>query len=154
VSYIVPAMEAEAYIDGASLHNPGDAALAVRLYDAQGRLLQSICEPIGKQTNNFAEYYALLRCLQEAHQMGITRLTIYTDSELIVKQWRGEYEVKSANLRPLYGEAIGFRELFEKIEIIQVKKDQSQRATTVDRMAREAAAHVQRFRRIFEEEVE
>ncbi|MFN3691169.1 MAG: ribonuclease HI family protein, partial [Fimbriimonadales bacterium] len=103
-------MEAVAYVDGASLANPGSAALAVRLYDMQGRLLQSICEPIGKQTNNFAEYYALLRCLQEAHQKGITRLTIYTDSELLVKQWSGDYRVLSDNLKPLYREAQEFRE--------------------------------------------
>ena len=145
-------MEAVAYVDGASLLNPGCAALAVRLYDTQGRLLQSICEPIGKQTNNFAEYYALLRCLQEAYQMGITRLTIYTDSELLAKQWTGEYKVHSDNLRPLYQEAQGFRERFERLEILHARKDSLDLAKVVDRMAREAAKHVQQFAPIFDKE--
>ncbi len=145
-------MEAVAYVDGASLANPGYAALAVRLYDTQGRLLQSICEPIGKQTNNFAEYYALLRCLQEAYQMGITRLTIYTDSELLVKQWNREYKVHSDNLRPLYQEAQGFRDRFERLEILHARKDSLDLAKVVDRMAREAAKHVQQFAPILDKE--
>ncbi|MDM7462019.1 MAG: ribonuclease HI family protein [bacterium] len=145
-------MEAVAYVDGASLANPGCAALAVRLYDTQGQLLQSICEPIGKQTNNFAEYYALLRCLQEAYQMGITRLTIYTDSELLVKQWIREYEVRSDNLRPLYQEAQEFRERFKPLKILYARKDSLNLAKVVDRMAREAAKHVQQFAPILDEE--
>lgn len=145
-------MEAVAYVDGASLANPGCAALAVRLYDTQGRLLQSICEPIGKQTNNFAEYYALLRCLQEAYQMGITHLTIYTDSELLVKQWIREYEVRSDNLRPLYQEAQEFRERFKPLKILYARKDSLNLAKVVDRMAREAAKHVQQFAPILDEE--
>jgi ribonuclease HI len=139
-------MEAVAYIDGASLANPGDAALAVRIYDMQGQLLKSICEPIGKQTNNFAEYYALLRCLQEAHAMGIQRLTIHTDSELIQKQWIGEYAVRSENLRPLYNEAREYEQGGMQVKIIRKALAEDSRLPIVDRMAREAAQHVQRFR--------
>lgn len=138
-------MEAIAYVDGASLANPGDAALAVQIYDTQGQILKSICEPIGKQTNNFAEYYAMLRCLQEAQAMGIQRLTIYTDSELLCKQWTGEYQVRSENLRPLYHEAKEYAQMFAHVSVVQIRRASDPRAQIADRMAQEAAQHVQRF---------
>lgn len=155
MAYFV-SMEAVAYIDGSSLANPGHAALAVRIYDTQERLLQSICEPIGMQTNNFAEYYALLRCLQAALSMGIQRLTIYSDSELICRQLNGNYQVRSGNLMPIYQEALEYIHQFEQFRIIQIKRDSNDYAKLVDRMAREAAEHVQRFSprlEVFDDEI-
>lgn len=144
-------MEAIAYIDGASLQNPTYAALAFRIYNSAGELLLSVCEPIGKQTNNFAEYYALLRCLQEAHRMGIRQLTIYTDAELLHKQWIGECRVNSENLRPLYTEAKELARQFESVQVNWVRSGTDECAKVVDRMAREAAEHVKQFGLLHEE---
>lgn len=145
-------MQAVAYIDGSSLQNPGYAALAVRIYDAQGRLLHSLCEPIGKQTNNFAEYYALLRCLQEALQLGVQHLTVYTDAELLSKQWTGEYQVRAENLRPLYNEAKQYAALIGSVQIVWVRPSEDKRAQLVNKLAQEAAEHVQRFGQLEQEE--
>lgn len=133
------------YIDGSSLTNPGHAAIAVRIYDAVGCLLLSLCEPIGKQTNNYAEYYAVVRGLQEATRMQIDHLTVITDSELLSKQSSGEYKVLADNLKELYTEVQALRQQFAQIEIIYRKRESDERMMIVDKMAREAAEHVQRF---------
>jgi ribonuclease HI len=137
-------MRAVAYIDGSSLQNPTYAAIAVRIYDESGLLLASICEPFGIQTNNYAEYYALVRCLEEAHQLNITDLRVVTDSELVVKQWNGEYECRSDNLRELLMYA---RELAQtmNVTIEYASSTQEERLRLTNQMAQEAAKHVQRF---------
>lgn len=138
-------MKASAYIDGASLSNPGYAGLAVLLFDAEGRLLLSLCEPIGKQTNNFAEYYALLRCLHEAVRLGISHLDIYTDSELIAKQWTGEYKVQSENLKPLYWEAKELAQRIGTVVVHHTKAQSDEWIKLVDKMSQRAAEHIQKF---------
>ena len=91
-------------VDGGSRGNPGPAAIGVVVRTPEGEELEALGETIGPATNNIAEYRALLRGIELAREHGATELEIYGDSELVVKQVRGEYRVKDAGLRPLHAE--------------------------------------------------
>jgi ribonuclease HI len=94
-----------ANIDGASRGNPGPAAYAVVLRDPGGKVVLELAKKLGRQTNNVAEYYALLAALDAAASRGVTALRIRSDSELLVRQMQGRYKVKSADLKPLHERA-------------------------------------------------
>jgi ribonuclease HI len=89
------------HADGASLGNPGPAAIGATIKDDRGRILASISQGIGRATNNQAEYRAVIAALERATKLGASRADIYLDSELVVRQIRGEYRVKKATLKPL-----------------------------------------------------
>jgi len=91
--------------DGGSRGNPGPAGVGVVLLSADGTPLVTLGRFIGNATNNVAEYRALITGLEEAARLGAGRLVIRGDSELIVKQMRGEYRVKHPDLRPLHQRA-------------------------------------------------
>ncbi|HTW93196.1 MAG TPA: ribonuclease HI family protein [Tepidisphaeraceae bacterium] len=91
--------------DGGSRGNPGPAGVGVVICAADGTQLVTLGRFIGRATNNAAEYRALIAGLQEAKKLGGTRLHIRGDSELIIKQMRGEYRVKNPDLRPLWQQA-------------------------------------------------
>ena len=92
---------ATAHIDGASRGNPGPAAYAVILR-LPGKPAVEEAETIGTATNNVAEYTALVRGLELAAGLGVKKLAVFGDSELLVKQMAGEYRVKHPDLLPLY----------------------------------------------------
>lgn len=94
-----------ANIDGASRGNPGPAAYAVVIRDAEGKLVLELAKKFGRDTNNVAEYYALLAALDYATTHGISALRIRSDSELLVRQMQGRYKVKSPDLKPLHERA-------------------------------------------------
>lgn len=94
-----------AYIDGGSRGNPGPAGYGVRVEAADGTVLDELHGGIGVATNNAAEYNGLLAALQWAVDRGEREVRIRADSELLVKQMRGEYKVKHPGLRPLYTRA-------------------------------------------------
>jgi ribonuclease HI len=91
-----------AYIDGGARGNPGPAGYGVRVEAADGIVLDELHGGIGVATNNAAEYNGLLAALQWAVDRGEREVRIRADSELLVKQMRGEYKVKHPGLRPLY----------------------------------------------------
>jgi ribonuclease HI len=91
--------------DGGSRGNPGPAGIGVVLRAADGTALVTLGRFIGRATNNSAEYRALILGLDKARELGATRLEVRGDSELIIKQMRGEYRVKHPELRELYEEA-------------------------------------------------
>jgi ribonuclease HI len=93
------------HVDGGARGNPGPAAIGVVVTTAEGETVHAVGETIGTATNNVAEYRALLRGIELAREHGADRLEIYGDSELVVKQIRGEYKVKDAGLKPLHAEA-------------------------------------------------
>ena len=93
------------YCDGASRGNPGPSAIGAVLYDETNGIVAEISRAIGVQTNNFAEYSALLAGLEEALKREAREIDIRMDSELAIKQLQGVYRVKNANLRPLYEKA-------------------------------------------------
>lgn len=100
------------YTDGASFGNPGAAGIGVVLIDETGDNAIKLAEPIGFATNNEAEYRAFIRGLELAIQQGVEHLTWYADSELLVRQWRGEYRVRQPHLAQLMAQA---RVLAQKI---------------------------------------
>jgi ribonuclease HI len=94
-----------ANIDGASRGNPGPASYAVVLRDPNGKVALELAKNIGRETNNVAEYYALLAALDYAASHAIPAIRIRSDSELLVRQMQGRYKVKSAELKPLHERA-------------------------------------------------
>ena len=98
-------MKATLYTDGGSRGNPGPAAYGFVLEAEDGTVLDAVGETIGVATNNVAEYSALVAGLARAAEVGVDELEVVSDSELLVKQMRGEYKVKNAALRELWLEA-------------------------------------------------
>jgi ribonuclease HI len=94
-----------AYIDGGSRGNPGPAGFGVRLEEENGAVVEELHGALGRATNNVAEYNGLLAALRWAVDRGRTTVHVRSDSELLVRQMRGEYRVKNPGLRPLYREA-------------------------------------------------
>jgi ribonuclease HI len=90
------------YTDGGARGNPGPAATAYVLQADDGTVLAAQGEAIGVATNNVAEYSALVSGLRRAIELGVAELEVRSDSELMVKQMRGEYRVKNPALRELY----------------------------------------------------
>jgi ribonuclease HI len=96
-----------AYIDGGARGNPGPAGYGVRIEGPDDSLIAELHGGLGIATNNVAEYNGLLAALRYAVEHGHRRLHIKADSELLVRQLRGEYRVKNEGLKPLFLEAIG-----------------------------------------------
>ena len=94
-----------AYIDGGARGNPGPAGYGVHIEAPDGTLLDELHGAIGIATNNIAEYNGLLAALRWAAERGHRKLRVRADSELLVKQMRGEYRVKHENLKPLFLQA-------------------------------------------------
>src|SRR4051812_46654559 len=94
-----------AYIDGGARGNPGPAGYGAHIQDAGGQTVAELSAFLGHKTNNYAEYSALIAALGYAVEHKFPSLKIVSDSELMVKQIRGEYKVKSPELKVLYDEA-------------------------------------------------
>lgn len=125
------------YTDGGSRGNPGPAAYA---FVIQRPVLDDIEEKayIGRTTNNIAEYTGLVKALEYARHLGAARVTIYSDSELMVKQMNGEYRVKHPGLLPLYEQAVALRKQLPSVTIRHVRREQNKHA---DRLCNEAMDH-------------
>src|SRR5215207_5937915 len=101
--------------DGGSRGNPGPAGIGVVLRSQDGTPLVTLGRFIGRATNNVAEYRALITGLQKAREMNVRKLDVRGDSELIVKQMKGEYRVKNPDLRALYDEAQALLPGFDRV---------------------------------------
>lgn len=127
------------YCDGGSRGNPGPAALGVSIQDSNGSEIEGIGDTLGTQTNNFAEYSAVIRALTRAAELGARRVKIRTDSQLLVQQLRGVYKVKSANLRPLFEQARAAARGFDRVVFEHVPREQNVRADELVNIALDAA---------------
>jgi len=130
----LPPASAVANVDGGSRGNPGPAGYGVRIERPDGSI-EEIKESVGIATNNVAEYRGLLAALGWAVRSGIRRLHIRSDSELLVKQMRGEYRVKNAGLQPLWAEA---RRLVHQIGDVRFEHVRREANEEADRLANEA----------------
>jgi len=130
-----PAGAFRANIDGGSRGNPGPAAYGVVIRDGSGELVASLKKYIGRMSNNVAEYYGLIAALDYAQEHKIRALHVESDSELLVKQMRGQYKVKSADLQPLFERARKMSQGFESFRIDHVYREQNREA---DALANEA----------------
>ena len=128
-------MKARLFTDGGARGNPGPAAYGFVLEAEDGSLLAAHGEAIGTATNNVAEYSGLVAGLQKAIELGVEALELVSDSELMVKQMRGEYRVKNEGLRPLYDEAQALARKLGAVEYRHVKRAHNEIA---DRLVNEA----------------
>ncbi|HET7053883.1 MAG TPA: ribonuclease HI family protein [Solirubrobacterales bacterium] len=112
-------------VDGGARGNPGPAAVGAVVQDANGELLEERGERIGTATNNVAEYRALLLGIERAGELGASELELVGDSELIVRQVKGEYKVKDATLRELHAEVERALRGFESWSIRHVRRAQN-----------------------------
>jgi formyltetrahydrofolate-dependent phosphoribosylglycinamide formyltransferase len=114
-----------AYIDGASRGNPGPAAAGFILFGPDGAQLQGKAFFLGEATNNVAEYTGIVKALEAAKQLGADELTLFSDSELLVKQLNGEYKVKSEQIRPLFRQAVNLLEQFKKANVQHIMREKN-----------------------------
>jgi len=124
-----------ANIDGGSRGNPGPASYGVIIRDGRGEIVARLKKYIGRMTNNVAEYYGLIAALDYAESHGVRTIRIESDSELLVKQMRGQYKVKSEDLRPLFERAQKMSKAFDSFRIEHVYREQNREADALANQA-------------------
>jgi ribonuclease HI len=124
-----------AHCDGGARGNPGPAGYGALIQDDQGMVVAELSEFLGMRTNNYAEYSGLLGCLQYALDHHHSRLRVVSDSELMVKQIQGKYQVKSPDLKPLYEEA---KRRIAKLDSFEISHALRHKNKDADRLANEA----------------
>ena len=120
-------MSIKIYTDGAARGNPGPAGIGIVMIKDE-EVLQEISDYIGEATNNVAEYMALIRGLEEAIDMDIKRIDVFADSELMVKQMKGEYRVKNQGLIPLAIQAQSLIKQLTHFSITHIRREQNKLA--------------------------
>jgi ribonuclease HI len=121
--------------DGGARGNPGPAAYGYVLESDDGHVLAAHGEAIGRATNNVAEYSGLVAGMAKAAELGVRELEVVSDSELLVKQMRGDYRVKNEALRELWEEATALERRFAKVRYTAVRRAHNELA---DRLVNEA----------------
>jgi ribonuclease HI len=113
------------FSDGAARGNPGPAGAGAVILDEDGRVLARLGRFLGKQTNNVAEYQALLLGLRRARQMGAREVEVRSDSQLLIRQLQGKYGVKNEVLKRLHEEALALLRSFDRYELVHVPREQN-----------------------------
>jgi len=127
------------YIDGGARGNPGPAGAGAVLYDGKGIRVAGMRWPLGRTTNNTAEYEGLIRGLEMAAAAGARRLEIRSDSELIVRQMRGEYRVKAPHLKKASMRAHEALSGFNEVVFTSIPREQNKEADLLANMAMDEA---------------
>jgi len=130
-----PAVWINAHCDGGARGNPGPSGYGALIQAADGSVIAELSEYLGLRTNNFAEYSGLLGCLDFAVKNGYPRLRVVSDSELMVKQIQGKYQVKSPDLKPLYEEA---KRRIAKLDGFEISHALRHKNKDADRLANDA----------------
>lgn len=128
-------MKVKAFIDGASRGNPGPASTGVQLLSEAGLVIKEHGRTLGTQTNNVAEYEALLDALRLAKDLGASELLVHSDSLLLVKQVAGEYKVKNAGLAVLKAKAVALIRDFKAVKLVHVRREFNKEADRLANMA-------------------
>jgi ribonuclease HI len=128
-------VKAKLFTDGGSRGNPGPAAYGYVLEAEDGSVLEARGEAIGRATNNVAEYSGLVAGMERAAELGVRELEVVSDSELLVKQMRGEYRVKNAALRELWEQASDLEPQFARVRYTAVRREHNELA---DRLVNDA----------------
>jgi len=123
------------FTDGAARGNPGPAGAGAVIISADGHIVAKVGKFLGDNTNNYAEYMGLILGLKRAKAMGIRELDVYSDSELLVKQLSGEYQVKADNLKPLHEEARQLLQGFTDIAVSHIPREENQAADEMSNRA-------------------
>ncbi len=132
-------MKITTFTDGGARGNPGPAAIGVVIKDSTGNNLAAYGEYLGEQTNNYAEYAALISALQTAKKLGATEVECVLDSELVTKQMKREYKVKEPGLQKLFIQAFNAASAFKHVSFRHVLRAQNKEADqlvnqTLDRL--------------------
>jgi len=123
------------HTDGASRGNPGEAGAGAVISDSQGRTLKELKLYLGMASNNVAEYRAAIHALERALELGARSVTLLLDSELVVRQLRGEYRVREPHLKTLHQKAQEVLNRFSQYSILYIPREENRRA---DQLANEA----------------
>lgn len=123
------------YSDGAARGNPGLAGAGAVLVEPSGQVVDRIGKFLGKQTNNYAEYMGLLLGLRRARELSVREVEVFADSELMLRQLGGRYQVKSTSLRPLYEEALVLLNDFERVKFVHVPREMNRAADEMSNRA-------------------
>ena len=124
------------HTDGAARGNPGPAGAGAILRDAaDGTVLAEIAEPLGRATNNVAEWTAVRLALEEAHQLGATHVDLRMDSELVARQISGIYRVKHPDLKPIHAQAMELLRGFEGYTVGHVPRELNKDADRLSNVA-------------------
>jgi ribonuclease HI len=124
-------LKAKLSTDGGARGNPGPAAFGYVLEAEDGTVLDARGEAIGVATNNEAEYRGLVAGLEKAIELGVDELEVVSDSELVVRQMRGEYKVKKETLRTLNEEASDLARRLEKVSFTSVRREHNELADSL-----------------------
>jgi len=125
------------FSDGGARGNPGPAAIGILVCDAKGDMLREHQETIGEATNNIAEYRAVIRGLELAHELGLQEIEYFVDSELVARQLLGEYRVKSPHLKDLVLRVKEREKNFQKVNYTHVPRTH-EKIRWVDRLVNRA----------------
>lgn len=126
-----PAMlleEAKLYTDGGSRGNPGHSACAYVIRDMNDAVVEKAGFYLGMATNNQAEYYGFEKGLERARVLGIDKITLFSDSQLVVNQMNGFYKVKNQELAPIYKDVTELSNSFSKITFVHVPRELNKEA--------------------------
>jgi ribonuclease HI len=123
------------FSDGAARGNPGPAGAGAVLVAPDGTVIEELGKYLGINTNNFAEYTALLIGLRRALELGAREVDVRADSELLIRQLQGKYKVKAANLQPLFQEAMALLRRFDRFHLAHVYREQNKHADEMSNRA-------------------
>lgn len=121
-------MKVVTFTDGGARGNPGPAATGVVIKDEDGHIIDSYGEYLGEQTNNFAEYSALISALKRAGELGATEVECVLDSELVTKQMQGLYKVREPSLQKLFIQAYNAAAQFKKVKYRHTLRENNKEA--------------------------
>ena len=116
------------FIDGGSRGNPGHGACAAVFFDSSGAILREEGKYLGRCTNNFAEYNGLRLALAAAGRLGAEELEVFSDSELLVRQFSGQYRIKDETLAGIMAEIRKAAGAFKRISLSHVKREKNKEA--------------------------
>ncbi|MBN1206918.1 MAG: ribonuclease HI family protein [Myxococcaceae bacterium] len=123
------------YSDGAARGNPGPSGAGAVLIEPGGQVVARLGKYLGHQTNNYAEYMGLLLGLKHAKALGAKEIEVFADSELLIRQLGGRYQVKSPSLRPLYEEAVKLLNDFSRVKLVHVPREMNAAADEMSNRA-------------------
>jgi len=124
------------YSDGASRGNPGPAGAGAAILDAEtGEVVELLKRFLGRQTNNVAEYQGAILGLSRARELGVREVELVADSQLMIRQLGGQYQVKNPGIRPLYEQVLGLLKGFAKVKLVHVPRELN---TLADEMSNRA----------------
>jgi ribonuclease HI len=123
------------YSDGAARGNPGPSGAGAVLVEPSGQIVDRLGKYLGVRTNNYAEYMGLLLGLTRARELGVREVEVFTDSELMIRQLAGRYQVKSPSLRPLYQQALKLLNNFSRVKLVHVPREMNSAADEMSNRA-------------------